>query len=505
MLEMYRSGNMLSMQVCKDALSVLRKGLRYTHRTFYEGQELRERQRRMIENPTLKINPRMELEERQLYELDGNTLYCLAGLKHRVEVLLGAAGIKYKFTDLRSNTLEPADWDRLADLPGGISFRHRQDEVLATIEATEGCLIGAPTGYGKTHLAVYACAAYPNSRVAFISSGLDLIKSTYTRLNSVFRGQVGRIGDGHFEDNKRITLISIDSLHKAKLDKYQLIIGDEVHEFGTDRRIGLLCSSYTDAKWVGFSASLGMRSDNADIMVEAVFGPKAIDITYAEATANNVVVPIYLQVLDIPGDITTPTITGSTQLKKRNAYWAHLHRNEIFADAAYNAKYILNDGDPDPQTLVMTATVEHAFNLRNLMPDYEVVYASLDPRTKRRLVDQGLISSTEYMSPSRRDSMLRRFEAGTLKKVISTHCWKKGINPQQLKVFVRADGETSSINNVQLPGRLSRVYQGKDRGLLIDGNDRFDDWAARRAANRLRDYRALGFKEVKGRIERRKE
>jgi superfamily II DNA or RNA helicase len=85
------------------------------------------------------------------------------------------------------------------------------------------------------------------------------------------------------------------------------------------------------------------------------------------------------------------------------------------------------------------------------------------------------------------------FEAGTLKRVIATHVWKQGVDFVNLQVFFRADGGMSEINNIQLPGRLSRKADGKEFGLLIDLYDRHDPKAYRRALERKRAYGEMGW------------
>ena len=490
-INLTRSGNLLQIDQAKSILPTLRPVLTYKHKQFFQGPEYNKRLNRKLSGEN--INPAIEITHRPLYQEDNGYLYVAAGLKNKIVKTLEANGFTCNFTDLRTNTLHPADYDRLLQLPN-FQFRYRQDEVLAAIESSEGGTIEAPTAFGKTHLMVYACQVYNKANIAFISTGTDLLYSTYKRLNSVFTHQVGRIGGGYYEPNHRILLISGDSVHKAPLKNANLIMADEVHELGTDRRINMLCSHYTDAKWIGFSASLDKRADGGDALIESVFGPRILTITYDEAQKNNVVAPIDVYMKPVPGDITTPVIEGRTQIKKRKAYWCHEHRNQKVAEAAHEIPQILNESDP--QILIMVSTVEHLFEIKKYLPDYYAVYANMDNSTRSKLLNNGLIDSKEYMDKKKRNWILREFEAGNLKRVIATQCWKKGINAESLKAFVRADGETSSINNIQLPGRLSRIYQGKSRGLLIDFSDAFDEWAMQRSQNRLKDYKKCGFKDI---------
>lgn len=493
-IKIVRSGNGLQLPSSVKTKTVLDPHLRYDHVTFYEGPTLRQRKAYKQEHPGTPFNPYRDVTSRALYvERDGN-LQCPAGLLDTITGALDASNLKWTFQDMRTAGLGPPDFSKLLEIPN-LEFRYKQDEVLGLMATKPGGLISAPTGYGKTMLAVFACKAWHQDRIMFLSSGLDLIRSTYYRLTQLFPSQVGRIGDGYFESKKRILLVSVDSLHKAPIQDMKLIIADEVHEMATDLRISRLCARYTDASFFGFSASLEKRADGADAALKAVFGPVLMDISYSEAVQAGVVVPIDVQFVHVPGDILTAIIDGPTVVKKRNAYWCHEHRNEVIAKAVHNSPAVI--GDSDPQTLVMVSTVQHAFELKRYLPDFEVVYNGMDPRLRRKLLANGLIDTRETMNTKRRAYILREFEAGRMRKVIATQVWKKGINAVNLKVFVRADGETSSINSIQLPGRLSRVAEGKDKGLLIDCDDVFSDWTKQRARTRLKDYKALGFNILK--------
>lgn len=92
-----------------------------------------------------------------------------------------------------------------------------------------------------------------------------------------------------------------------------------------------------------------------------------------------------------------------------------------------------------------------------------------------------------------KEEIQKKFESGELKKVISTGTWKEGVDFDQLAVLIRADGAVSEIDSTQIPGRLSRLSPGKDRGMLVDFDDQFNGWARRRSQQRLRTYRGHGW------------
>jgi len=468
----------------------------YSHKTYFQGAELYARKNLKRMNPSAIGKPEFEVEARAQYMVQDDKFVCAAGFFSRIVACIKKVGFDYKFKDFRKNKLSPANFANLTSKMPNLEFRHRQDEVLALIDASDGGIIEAPTGYGKTFIASMLCCLYPTDCLAFISPGLDLIRSTYTRLQQVVPGQVGRISGSHNEVDSRVLLCSADSMHKLPFDKVKLIIFDEVHTAATSARTVDLVSNYTDAKHIGFTASLNSRSDGADAVLEGIFGPVLTRISYAEAAEHGIVANINTAMVDVPPSVVAPIIPDNAAdvVRKRLAYWNNPYRNAIIASAVRRIPHVLNNSDP--QILVMVESVEHMFRLRQLLPEFEVVYASISDKVLDRLRYEGVVDQLEEMTVQRRQWLLGQFQTGQLKRVIANHCWKQGIDPIHLNAFVRADGGTSEINNIQLPGRLSRVTADKKEGLLIDFNDQFNKWAARRAQKRLSAYKKLGYRVI---------
>lgn len=471
-----RSGNLLEF----PGVPFLNQlNLVYLHKIMYRGRELKDRQTYKALHPESGINPAMDFVPRKLYRVVDNQVLCAAGLLTRICNTFNQLKVPRVFQDLREPAPEPK-LERLAEIPN-LQLRHRQDEVLAAIIASDGGVVTCATGYGKTKIVELLRVIYPTSRIAVISPGLDLLKSTYDRLN--IAGDVGRIGGGYCELDKRVLLCSANSIHKLPLSKMHLVLYDEVHTCGTDDKIRALSRVYTDAKFIGFSASYPGRIDGADAMVEAIFGPILIDICYQEASEHNSVVPIVVQMIDIPPFDSYQSAEGD--YFKRNAYWRNTFRNQRLAQ-------VLNAFPEHIQRLAMVETVDHAYELRRFLPDYPLVYGSRNDSSsliKRQLMDAG----EAELSSKDREALRRQFETGTLKKAIATHCWKAGVDFVNLQVMLRADGGNTPVSNTQLPGRLSRLADGKECGLLLDAMDRFDPKAHARSLDRVRFYRKMGW------------
>jgi hypothetical protein len=90
-------------------------------------------------------------------------------------------------------------------------------------------------------------------------------------------------------------------------------------------------------------------------------------------------------------------------------------------------------------------------------------------------------------------NLVESFAAGDIKKAIATTVIKEGINLHHLRVLIRADGASSPVFNTQVPGRLSRLQEGKDYTLLFDPWDDDNDWVLGRTMARMRLYKAQGW------------
>ena len=146
----------------------------------------------------------------------------------------------------------------------------------------------------------------------------------------------------------------------------------------------------------------------------------------------------------------------------------------------------------DTDVLIMVETLDHAFELKALLPDYEVVYGdTTDDRFEALNIEQRFGDNFRSVDRKERSRLRTAFETGLLRKVIATTVWKQGVDFRGLNALVRADGGDSKINHGQIPGRLSRLHDGKDRGLLIDFDDRFDAWAARPSQQRFKFYEKM--------------
>ena len=137
---------------------------------------------------------------------------------------------------------------------------------------------------------------------------------------------------------------------------------------------------------------------------------------------------------------------------------------------------------------------DEIISLQRLFAEYLKVDGSIcgAPQNVDRTIG-GADMSQYKIKPKDVTRIRRAFEEGTLKKLIATNIFSEGVNFKHLKYLIRADGEISKISNTQIPGRLSRLCEGKDQAYLIDFVDHFSPWAYSRSVARFNDYKESGW------------
>jgi len=391
--------------------------------------------------------------------------------------------------------LEPL-WDRLYDPERKIELRHGQEEFLARLSVLvrtrmPGCFDCAP-GYGKSFLIGLVGLLYPKLKIHVVSKRVPVLcDRIYPELCQMLPN-VGICGGGQKKMGCRVMCFTADSLTHSNGDADILII-DEVHESAADRYSERL-ARYTRSTNIGLSATHDMRLDNKNLRVEGMFGPVVFTVSYDEAAAHGMVVPIEVIWSDVITDSNPCDPTATSIQRKRMGIWRNQIRNQIIANDAESY------GD-DVQRLITCETIEHALFLKYLLPDYELVYAQNgikrdDVEYFKRL---GVWpEGHEIMTLERRQALTKRFERGVLKKAIATTVWNVGVSFNFLQVLLRADAGASPTMDTQIPGRTSRLNAdgGKECGIVHDYLDQFDRGFESRAKGRQKSYAAQKWKQI---------
>lgn len=427
---------------------------------------------------------------------EGRPAVCIpAGMTSRVMAILKSEKFDVAFVDRRQLILPEPDLSRV-DTPDDA-----QVDMLAAIITSDHGIIESPTGSGKSWVIRQICKIWPNSNVIIVIPGKvggELLRQTYQELLRYFHsGEVGMVGMGKRDIRSRITVCMDRSLMHANLKDCRILLFDEVHHAAAPS-VATLLSSVTNARRFGFSASPMGRSDQSDLGTVALFGEVIFKASYKQIESSGRVVPI--RVLWLNTDKILPRSLSlfsdrdreyPTTMVERHLIWKNQERNRMIAGAVAAIRKDIRD---DIQILIIVKTVEHAVHLGYFLPDFTLVYGSMDPKKRARYERDGLICSGKHpITAAERKKYQETFKSGELKRVIATQVWSTGVDFPKLEALIRADAQASPIASTQIPGRVTRCSDGKEVGLVIDCSDGFYRTLEDRARRRRSAYASKGW------------
>lgn len=368
------------------------------------------------------------------------------------------------------------------------SLRPFQENCIRAIKESHSGLVKAATGLGKTYIIAALTALYPHATIDIVTRSVDVVRSI-AKLCRNFDVNPGIVGGGSL-DQRRVTVYSANSLHHSKFNA-DIVLADECHELVTPKVYPNLLR-YKHSRMFGFSATVDTRADNAHFHLEELFGPVIFEVSYDDAVAAKVIVPIVVQWIPVRA------VQGSTNIKdfvmrKRALIWRNSIRNAAIAQVA--KKYF----DAGKQVLILVETVEHLLRLRKLLPEFTVCAGSAVEISRQKLEDDEdrAIYDELHQSVKNRDIMRTQFRDRKIMGIIATGIWSTGVSFDDLEVLIRADGRVSKTVNVQAPGRVCRIPEAtnKQAGIVIDFIDYFDPKMLRKSQSRFKVYQSLGWKQ----------
>jgi len=379
------------------------------------------------------------------------------------------------------------DWENLESY--GFEFRPSQKELLQKIATSRCGRVDCATGYGKSFVIGAICALFPKATIDIVCKSVSVVRERiHPELVQLF-GAVGLVGGGVNKRANRINCYTADSMKKSP-GTSDFLIGDEIHMLATDRLVGEMIK-WNNSRNFGFTASMNARFDGCDFMLHGIFGPLIFKYGYQQSVDAGVVVPIQVRWTKVNMSYNPVENVSDDTRKIRLGIWRNSERNRLIAQDA--RRY--ND---DKQVLITCATFEHALALKQELPEFTVVYrAPANMNRLRVLASQGLWDLKQpLMTLDQRSELAKKFESGELKKVICTTVWNVGVSFDMLSVLIRADGTASTINDIQIPGRVSRLDEGKKVAIVHDYDDVFDRGFRNKSARRRSNYIAQGWEQI---------
>jgi superfamily II DNA or RNA helicase len=448
-------------------------------------KELKFNRVKPVFGPKKRGAPKVDIQLVSLYRLDepNDRLYTFAGMLTRVLEKLKDNHFVVHVEDMDQDLVkfEP-QWEQIR----GIQLRAAQEKMLAMIVSCDRAQLNGVTAIGKSFLIKTCCRLYPQEdcHIVVAAPSRPIVDALHRDLCDMFPYEVGKCGSGQ-NDPKRITVSTSKSLLKCRPDKTAILFFDEVHSAGAEN-VSQDLIQFNKARMYGFSASTECRTDRADRMVEALFGPVRVKVSYQDAMNEGVVPMIDTHFYRVA---IAPCHSENQVYRKRVTIWNNPSWNAAIAQAA---KYwIARLGDP--QVLILTDTVEHVMRLLQVLPDFVPFYAGIDAPQLEWLKNKGLVAqSWKPKTPSQLADARVQLENGMIRRAVSTTTLGTGVDFRNLDVLIRADGGSSEVTNIQFRGRVTRGNSGTYIDFMAFG----DEISERKALTRFNSCKRAGWKPV---------
>jgi len=272
-----------------------------------------------------------------------------------------------------------------------------------------------------------------------------------------------------------------------------LFLGDEAHELLAETYVKDIVMTANQAIRFGFTATVEGRSDNADARMEAVFGSTLFKMTYQEAVALKLVVPIEVRWQRIEMNSNPAAGFESDTSRKRHGLWMNAARNKRIASIAqkhYQA---------DEQVLILVDKIEHLLHLAKLLPHFALCYGNIEESDEDYYQKHKLLPPDyKPLTVGARKQIREDFESGKIVGAIATGVWKLGVSFDAMSALIWGAGGSSPIDVTQGPSRVSRIHEesGKDVGIVYDFTDEFDEPFYKQAVSRRRTYKKHNWAQV---------
>jgi superfamily II DNA or RNA helicase len=391
-----------------------------------------------------------------------------ASLYASIKVQLACRGVPFRDT-VRSIGSPPAAWPT-------VDLRPYQDGALWAweISGRRGLVI-LPTGSGKTRVALAAMARTGLATLCLVPTRV-LLYQWIDAIRAVYPHAVGCLGDGERE-LAPVTVATFESGYRnmERLgNRFDLLIVDEAHHFGTGLRDEALEMSIADAR-LGLTAT-PPRGDAAAARLATLIGPPVYELGIADLAGGFL------------ADYTLITLHLDLNEAERSTYEALMTTFRAVSQAFYQRvptasweDFVRSVADTGAGRRALTAwrqarrllalTEAKRATMRALLQRHRgarLLVFTADNGTAYTVAREHLIMPiTCDIGRKERAHALERFRSGALRALVSARVLNEGLDVPDADVAIVVGGSLGEREHVQRVGRLLRPATGK-RALVYE-------------------------------------
>ena len=340
----------------------------------------------------------------------------------------------------------------------GIEFRPDQLSAIKAVVDQKRGVLKAPTGSGKTILALGIVSCFyqvslkllDSPRILYLAHTVSICGQVATEFEK-YGYEVGRVFGGKVELNKQITIATRQSLIKQEIDvleeiwgPWKIVILDEVHHLSSfkGQYADIFMNLFASIR-IGLTATMP-DAEESKMAVEGFIGPMINELSIQEAGKLDILATPKIKLLKVPGRTVSLTkyqdIYQSEIVENRN-------RNRLLLEVV---KEKMARGET---ILILVTKIEHGEIIQRMAKrlfeiDISYLHGSSESE-ERELVKSELINKKTQC-------------------VIATAIWKEGVNIPTLDCVINACGGKSEIATLQAIGRGLRKTDEKDTVEIVD-------------------------------------
>ena len=348
----------------------------------------------------------------------------------------------------------------------------------AALAAWEGAgrrgIVVLPTGAGKTRLGLAAARAHGGPALFLVPTRV-LLHQWAGVIEAATGAAPGLLGDGH-QVLRRWTVATHEGAQRRMCqlgDRFELLVIDEAHHFGSGRRDEALEMSVASAR-LGLTATPPPME--AQQRLVPLLGPVVYELSVGDLTGT------WLADLDVVRLGLALTVDEHTRYRQQlgtfhrfadpffqqtpMATWADLVRSasrsaegRLAMRAMLDARRLVTFPDAKRQ-VVGTLLSRHR--------EDRVLVFTTDNETALSIADEHLLMPITCDVPRQeRQEALDRFRDGRLRALVSARVLNEGVDVPEARVGIVVGGTHGEREHVQRVGRLLRPVAGK-RALLYE-------------------------------------
>lgn len=332
-----------------------------------------------------------------------------------------------------------------------------------------------PTGSGKTRLALAAMARTRLTTLCLVPTRV-LLYQWIRAIRAVYPHTIGCVGDGEHEI-AAVTVATFESAYRGMDlfgNRFDLLIVDEAHHFGTGLRDEALEMSIADAR-MGLTATPPRGNAAAARLVELV-GPPVYELAIGDLTggflASFDAITLHLDLTDAERSRYQALMAIFSTVHKAfhrlapTASWQDFVRSAARTVAGRHALAAWREA----RTLLALTEAKRAAvsALLHRHRDARTLVFTADNQAAYAIARQHLIMPiTCDIGRKERDDTLERFCTGALRALVSARVLNEGLDVPDADIAIVVGGSLGEREHVQRVGRLLRPAEGK-RALVYE-------------------------------------